>query len=464
MKAIILAAGMGTRLGNHTENIPKAMLPVRGEALIQRQMAILRRVGLEDIVVVTGYKKGAIDFPGVRYYHNPDYAATNMVESLMCARPEFNTDILVLYSDILFTPEHLRTIAAITEDFAVLVDKNWREYWKMRYGAVEHDMESLEINEDGEIIDIGRPAEHSLQIDYRYVGINKFSRKGIKEMLALYDRKAGQASAWSQSGKEFRQGYLTDLIQEIIIDGNKVKAVVIENGWLEFDTTNDYEQIELEDGGNSRIAEVFDSVNTDDMKTVHQILNHSYADYSSSLYLNRHLESRKSFLRNFQKERLDLKEKLLGNISTDAQVICKVCSENLLLRQGHDGFDTFGFLLNTLTHYCTKGAFSQENLNTLNVLQKKFAVFHRIFSRYDNDMHKMDSSFQATEVYALFSILCTIKFHETFTYNDFNTTLCVNDLLTGTTWLIKPAYRDLIYSSVALELNTISILYNEQTS
>ena len=75
MKAIILAAGMGTRLGKYTENLPKCMLNFNGKTLIQHQIDTLRECGITDIIIVKGHVPEKIQIPGVKYYINDDYFA-----------------------------------------------------------------------------------------------------------------------------------------------------------------------------------------------------------------------------------------------------------------------------------------------------------------------------------------------------------------------------------------------------
>ena len=68
MKAIILAAGMGTRLGKYTQDLPKGMLNVMGKSLIERQVETLRKSGLNNIIIVKGYASSKINIPGGKYY------------------------------------------------------------------------------------------------------------------------------------------------------------------------------------------------------------------------------------------------------------------------------------------------------------------------------------------------------------------------------------------------------------
>ena len=95
MKAIILAAGQGTRLKKYTENLPKGMLMFEGKTVIERQIEMYRKCGIEDIIIATGFAAEKINYSGVKYYKNEDFANTNMVESLLAAKCEFDDDIIV---------------------------------------------------------------------------------------------------------------------------------------------------------------------------------------------------------------------------------------------------------------------------------------------------------------------------------------------------------------------------------
>ena len=122
MKAIILAAGQGTRLKKYTENLPKGMLSFMGQTIIERQIEMYRKCGMEKIIVVRGFAADRITYGGVTYYTNENYASTNMVESLMAAKDEFDEDVILSYSDILFEERMLKTMMESEADFAVAVD------------------------------------------------------------------------------------------------------------------------------------------------------------------------------------------------------------------------------------------------------------------------------------------------------------------------------------------------------
>ena len=71
MNAIILAAGSGIRLDEHTKDIPKVLLDINGKSILERQISLLRRHGVNEIFVVTGYKKEKYTLKDVEYLFNP---------------------------------------------------------------------------------------------------------------------------------------------------------------------------------------------------------------------------------------------------------------------------------------------------------------------------------------------------------------------------------------------------------
>ena len=70
MNAIILAAGKGIRLLHNTKNVPKGMLKLFNETLIERQIKIFHSCNINDITIVTGYRSEVIDIPDVNYVKN----------------------------------------------------------------------------------------------------------------------------------------------------------------------------------------------------------------------------------------------------------------------------------------------------------------------------------------------------------------------------------------------------------
>jgi len=245
MKAIILAAGRGTRLGKYTKETPKGLLKLAGKTIIDIQIECYHNAGINDISIVKGYRGEDIKLNGIKYYWNRDFDNTNMVVSFMKASPEFNDDIIVSYADIIFDPSLLEQIIKSRNDVAVLVDSNWKKYWSMRYGTVDYDLESLIINDTGNIVEIGRPTVHKDEMNSRYIGMLKFSQQCILDIKRIMEEASITYcdKPWKYSGKIFSKAYMTDLLQALIDLGIEIKAEKVLNGWLEFDTESDYENV-----------------------------------------------------------------------------------------------------------------------------------------------------------------------------------------------------------------------------
>jgi len=111
MKAVILAAGAGTRLQPLTHDCPKCLVVVEGRRLIDYQLDALRAVGVEEIVLVVGYQADQVRWycgENARYIENPDYQTTNSIYSLHLAADELDADTFLFNCDIVFHPHLLQ--------------------------------------------------------------------------------------------------------------------------------------------------------------------------------------------------------------------------------------------------------------------------------------------------------------------------------------------------------------------
>lgn len=260
MKAIILAAGQGTRLKKYTENLPKGMLSFMDKTVIERQIELYRSCGIQKIIIVRGFAADKIQYEGIKYYTNEKYADTNMVESLMSAKGEFDDDVILSYSDILFEVRMLKAMMKSAADFAVAVDDGWKEYWQKRYGRVDFDTESMSIDKGDNIVELGLENPKLEDIDARYVGLLKISKGGLKHMEKIMEDAYlnFEDKPWQQSGKTVRKAYMTDLLNAVIMSGKAVRAERFCHGWIEFDTNEDYEKAcqWVEDGSIARLIKL----------------------------------------------------------------------------------------------------------------------------------------------------------------------------------------------------------------
>lgn len=242
MKGIILAAGEGKRLSPLTDHYPKCMVNYNDKPIINYILDSMEQCGIEKPIIVNGYKKEVLVTHlrdrNIIYYTNENYAATNMVATLFCAEDEFDDDIIISYADIIFTNDILKKLIFSSYDVSVVVDKNWQDLWEIRMDEPLQDAETMKINNEGDIIEIGDKPNCYEDIDGQYIGLIKISKKAISKVSEFYhnlDKKA------TYDGGNFNNMYMTTLLQLIINKLSPVKAVLINGGWLEFDTIKDLE-------------------------------------------------------------------------------------------------------------------------------------------------------------------------------------------------------------------------------
>lgn len=132
MKAIIMAAGRGTRVSRHIRNRPKCTLDIGGMTIIENLIKELKRNDINDIALITGYEsnfiKDILKKENVTFYYNPFYEITNSIASLWFAK-EFITkdDILFLNADVYFDSELFDKICVEKKSPVVFADKNRRK-------------------------------------------------------------------------------------------------------------------------------------------------------------------------------------------------------------------------------------------------------------------------------------------------------------------------------------------------
>ena len=242
MKAIILAAGQGIRLRPYTDNYPKCMVEYNGKPIIDYILESLNNAGISDIVIVDGYKKEALESylssKHIKFCTNEKYGSTNMVYTLFCSENEMNDDIIISYADIIYRENIIKKLQEDKSDFSVIVDKNWKELWKLRMENPLLDAETMKIDSDGYIYELGQKPQSFDEIQGQYIGLVKISKEFLPEVTKYY--KSLDKSA-IYDGKTFDNMFMTTFIQSLIDNVKKPKAVFIEGGWVEIDSCQDIE-------------------------------------------------------------------------------------------------------------------------------------------------------------------------------------------------------------------------------
>ena len=200
MKAIILAAGVGSRLGDVTKTTPKCLINIGSKIIAEHQIEALTANNITDISIVIGHQaekvKTALKNKNAKFYENKDYDKTGMLESLFCAKEELNDDVIMLYGDVVFREDLIRKIIQDKSDFCLVVDRGKEILHQSEEAFEEYHGEKIAkgstkvniVNGIVKKISKDMPKEEA---SAEYIGISKFSKKAvwiiynrIKELLA----------------------------------------------------------------------------------------------------------------------------------------------------------------------------------------------------------------------------------------------------------------------------------------
>lgn len=232
MRAIILAAGRGSRMSYMTENNPKCMIKFNNKTLLKRQVEIFRSTGIKDIGIVTGYNSSKIQEENLYQFHNDLWDKTQMVYSLSCADKWLKEyECIICYSDIFFEKSAVSSLLNDKSNFAITYDPNWYELWSKRFEDPLDDAESFILDSNNLVSDIGRKVKTLNEIEGQYMGLIKltpFSYKTILQTcLKMHDK------LWTTM-------HMTELMQLLIKEKIlKLNAIPYFGLWGEIDSISD---------------------------------------------------------------------------------------------------------------------------------------------------------------------------------------------------------------------------------
>lgn len=157
MRAILLAAGMGTRLRPLTLETPKPLIKIKGESIIERQIKYLKEIGVDEIIVVTGYLKEKFDFLeekyNVRLIHNDKYNEYNNIYTMYLVK-EFLKDSYVIEGDVYIRRNFLKSNMIKSAYFSA-AKYGYKDEWILRTDEEDKVINIETGNEDGQYIMCG---------------------------------------------------------------------------------------------------------------------------------------------------------------------------------------------------------------------------------------------------------------------------------------------------------------------
>jgi choline kinase len=217
------------------------MVALAGKPLLHRQMAAMAACGVSNgITIIGGYRSEDLDTLGGDLVLNPEYATTNMVRTLFCAREKMKPgeDLLISYGDIVYEPSVLKSILDCDAPVCLAADREWKRLWQLRMEEPLDDAETFVMNESGFVTELGKKPSDYSQVHAQYMGLIKVRGDRVQAFLDVFDSLDRNAI---YDGKDFNNMYMTSFIQHLINTGWPVKACLVDNGWLEVDTADELE-------------------------------------------------------------------------------------------------------------------------------------------------------------------------------------------------------------------------------
>lgn len=196
MKALILAAGFGSRLAPITNSVPKSLVPVNGKPILFKQIENLMENGITDITVISGYMAEVLErevhsrYPAVEIIESTDYATTNNMYSAYLAKDHFGGEsFLMMNADVFFDASVIRALLAYEHPDAIVVDLGT---------YIEESMKVVE--KDGRLVEIAKTItpENALGCS---IDVYKFSPSGgasFFDKCREYIEEKKELKKWSE--------------------------------------------------------------------------------------------------------------------------------------------------------------------------------------------------------------------------------------------------------------------------
>jgi choline kinase len=180
---------------------------------------------------------------------NHDYQNNNILHSLACARESMAGEgmVLISYSDIIFRQSIVgKFLADNNADISIVVDQRWPTRYKGRELHPLGQAEAARFDEKEDLIQTGKDLlteERDPNTWGEFIGMMKMTPNGREDFWGVFDEVNSKLALDDsyQGSSQWRRAYITDHLQELVDRGIKVHCTLIQGGWLEIDTTEDYE-------------------------------------------------------------------------------------------------------------------------------------------------------------------------------------------------------------------------------
>jgi len=225
MKALILAAGLGSRLAPITDSCPKSLVPVNGKPILFKQIENLHENGVFDITIVSGYKANVLEravhekWPEISIVESVNYATTNNMYSALLGMKTMGTDdFLMMNADVYFDASVIRELLACEKRNTIVTDIG------------TYNEESMKVVEkEGRLVEISKaiPKEDALGCS---IDVYKFAEDGAK---AFYNKCVDYIETQKEL-KKWSEVAINDILLEV-----EIYACPLVGRWFEIDNHED---------------------------------------------------------------------------------------------------------------------------------------------------------------------------------------------------------------------------------
>lgn len=228
-------------MGDATRSQPKCLTRLAGRKLLDWQLSALAAAGIERVGLVTGYRRELLEPYARDFFHNERWRETNMVASLLCADSWLReTPVIVSYSDIVYTADHVRALLHAKAPVALTYDRKWSELWTLRFEDPFADAESFAVDASGRVVEIGNRITSLEQAGGQYMGLLQIQPAGWLELTQFVQ---------TLDPSERDRLDMTTLLRGLIDAEVRIQGIPIDGRWCEVDSQSDLDVYQ------SRIAE-----------------------------------------------------------------------------------------------------------------------------------------------------------------------------------------------------------------
>lgn len=224
MKAIILAAGMGSRIRRLSKIKHKCLIKIGGKTLISRLVDTLRKFDIKDILIITGYKSSQIEKEvkkKAKYLYFPQYRYTNNLQTLLHAKKMIKGPFICSFSDVYFDQQIIKNLIKNKNDFCLGIDTS-----KILKNTMRIIRKGNQITQIGSHIAISKG-------NGNFIGIAKFSKNGANKLKKALNHY-----------KKNNEDYYTVALEKLIKEKNKISFFDCRSlNWGEIDLYKDYTKL-----------------------------------------------------------------------------------------------------------------------------------------------------------------------------------------------------------------------------